>query len=123
MHSGPAEGGSVAICLLQIRQRLLIQLHRVPRQPTLYLTASQMKSTMERESNKKATEKKDKETEIVRDRMRRNWRNLNNRSEEWYMKLGFQEMEERPVEVNCNFCLSLEKWAKKLTWPNGVQSY
>lgn len=72
MHSGPAEGGSVAICLLQIRQRLLIQLHRVPRQPTLYLTASQMKSTMERENNKKATEKKDKETERVSDRIVRN---------------------------------------------------
>lgn len=72
MHSGPAEGSSVAICLLQIRQRLLIQLHRVPRQPTLYLTASHMKSTMERESNKKEMETKDKETEVERVRMRKN---------------------------------------------------
>lgn len=72
MHSGPAEGGSVAICLLQIGQRLLIQLHWVPRQPSLYLTAPQMKSTTERESDKSAKEKKDKETEIVRGRSRRN---------------------------------------------------
>lgn len=72
MHSGPAEGGSIAICLLQIGQRLLIQLHRVPRQPTLYLTASQMKSTTERESDKKAKEKRDKETETVRGTSGRN---------------------------------------------------
>ena len=49
VHSGSAEGSRVAVRVLQVGQGFLVQLHRVPGQPALYLTTSQVEVTAERD--------------------------------------------------------------------------
>lgn len=43
MHSSSAEGGRVAVSLLQVRQGLFVQLHGISGEPAFYLSTSQMK--------------------------------------------------------------------------------
>lgn len=43
MHASSAEGGRVAISLLQVRQGLFVQLHGISGEPAFYLSTSQMK--------------------------------------------------------------------------------
>lgn len=43
MHPCSAEGGSVAVGFLQVRQGLFVQLHGISGKPAFYLTTSQMK--------------------------------------------------------------------------------
>lgn len=43
MHACSAEGGRVAVALLQVRQGLFVQLHGISGKPAFYLLTSQMK--------------------------------------------------------------------------------
>lgn len=43
VHARPAEGGRVAVRLLQVRQGLFVQLHGVPGEPTFELATPPMK--------------------------------------------------------------------------------
>lgn len=43
MHASSAEGGRVAVSLLQVRQGLFVQLHGISGEPAFYLSTSQMK--------------------------------------------------------------------------------
>lgn len=43
MHARSAEGGGVAVGLLQVGQSLFVQLHGISGKPALYLATSQLK--------------------------------------------------------------------------------